>query len=462
MANVSMLREIGQHLVDINGQSEHLSLLRVSQHLRLLDRYADLQKEFNEYRSTYQQLLKVRQELRDLRANERQAAQRADLLTYQINEIDAANLKPGEEKELEEERNRLANAEKLSSLGQKALVNLDESSPEEPSITDRLGEVSEALTSLSQLDESQNALREQATTTFEELSEISHTLRVYLENLEFNPKRLDQVEERLDLINTLQRKYGDTIQNVISFGIKAKQDLDAITHASERIEALETEEEKLLTDLGIRAQALADKRHAAAEKMQKAIETQLADLHMSGARFQVNFLQETDPNGIVLPSGGRVAFNADGHEQVEFFIETNPGEGFKPLVRIASGGETARLMLALKNVLVQADHIPTLIFDEIDQGIGGRVGTIVGHKLWMLAQRHQVFCITHLPQLAAFGHQHYRVQKSILDGRTTTKAKPIDGEDRLHELAQMLGDVSESTLHSAQEILQIARQRTSA
>ena len=155
-----------------------------------------------------------------------------------------------------------------------------------------------------------------------------------------------------------------------------------------------------------------------------------------------------------------MAFDADGCEQVEFLIETNPGEGFKPLVRIASGGETARLMLAMKNVLAQADHIPTLVFDEIDQGIGGRVGTIVGHKLWMLSRNHQVFCITHLPQLAAFGHQHFRVQKSIDEGRTTTHAEAIDGEARLHELAQMLGDVSESTLQSANEILRIAYQKT--
>ena len=459
MANVSLLREIGEHLVDIHGQSEHLSLLRVRQHLYLLDRYTNLQDSYNQYRSTYRHLLKVRQELQTLRANERQAVQRADLLSYQINEIHAANLKAGEEKDLEEERNRLANAEKLSASGQKALTILDESSPEEPSIMDRFGEVVEALTSLSHLDKSQNPLNDQATTTFEELSEISHALRIYLENLEFNPKRLDQVEERLDLINNLKRKYGGTIEEVLAFEVSANQDLDAITHASERIEELEIEESKLLSELGAYAQALADKRHQAAEKMQKAIEVELADLRMSGARFQVDFQTEPDPNGIVLPSGDRVAFNTDGHEQVEFFIETNPGEGFKPLVKVASGGETARLMLALKNVLVQADHIPTLVFDEIDQGIGGRVGTVVGHKLWLLAQGHQVFCITHLPQLAAFGHQHYRVQKNILDGRTTTQAELIDGEARLHELAQMLGEVSESTLHSAREILEIARQR---
>jgi DNA repair protein RecN (Recombination protein N) len=461
LANVSLLRQIGEHLVDIHGQSEHLSLLRVSQHLRLLDRYANIQDTIGQYRKCYQKLLKVREELQTLRANERQAAQRSDLLTYQINEIEAASLKPGEEKDLEEERNRLANAEKLSSLGQKALINLDESSPEAASITDRMGEVVEAINTLSDLDESQSSRKDQATSIFEELSEISHSLRLYVENLEFNPKRLDQVEERLNLINSLKRKYGSTIEEINAFGENAKSDLDDITHASERIQELEVEEGQLRVELGKYAQILSDKRHQAAEKMENAIETELADLRMSGARFQVVFQQEPDPDGITLPSGESVAFTADGHEQVEFFIETNPGEGFKPLVKIASGGETARLMLALKNVLVKADHIPTLIFDEIDQGIGGRVGTIVGHKLWMLARGHQVFCITHLPQLAAFGHQHFRVQKNVLDGRTTTQAQPIDGEDRLKELAQMLGDVSASTIDSAREILQIAQERTS-
>jgi DNA repair protein RecN (Recombination protein N) len=460
MANVGILKEIGEHLVDIHGQSEHLSLLRVREHLKLLDRYADIDEIFNAYKADYQHLTSVRSELQSLRDNAREAVQRADLLSYQINEIVATSLKPGEETELEDERNRLANAEKLSTLSQRALLALDESAPGEASITDRFGQVVEAIGALAQLDESQSTIKEQATTAFEELSEISHALRLYLENVEFNPERLDETEERLELIKTLKRKYGDTIEAVISFGVKAQAELDSITHASERIEELELAENKLLAELGQKAQDLSDVRHKAAKRMQGGIETQLDDLNMSGALFQVDFQHDPDPLGIMLPNGERVAFDADGFERVEFLIETNPGEGFKPLVRIASGGETARLMLAMKNVLAQADHIPTLVFDEIDQGIGGRVGTIVGHKLWMLARNHQVFCITHLPQLAAFGHQHFRVQKSISEGRTTTNAEPIDGEARLHELAQMLGDVSESTLQSANEILRIAYQKT--
>lgn len=462
MANVTLLREVGEHLVDIHGQSEHLSLLRVNQHLRLLDRYANVEEIFSDYKTSYQQLIALRNELQNLKENARVAAQREDLLTYQLNEIEAAGLQPGEEKDLEEERTRLANAEKLSTLSQKAVLALDESSPAEESITDRFGQVAEAINALAQLDESQSSLSNQATSVFEELSEISHALRVYLENVEFNPSRLDEVEERLALINSLKRKYGDSIEEVILFGKNARDELDTITHASERIDELEAEENQLLSELGQRAQALSDERHKAAKTLEYGIETELVDLNMSGARFQVDFRHDLNPNGIILPNGDRVAFDVDGFERVEFLIETNPGEGFKPLVRIASGGETARLMLAMKNVLAKADEIPTLVFDEIDQGIGGRVGTIVGHKLWMLARNHQVICITHLPQLAAFGHQHFRVEKSISDGRTTTKAEPIEGEERLHELAQMLGDVNESTIQSANEILRIAYQKTKA
>ncbi|MEA3349736.1 MAG: DNA repair protein RecN [Chloroflexota bacterium] len=457
--SVRLLTEIGDRLVDIHGQSEHLSLLQVREHLNLLDRYADLGNTFTRYKSSYRQLLEVQKELATLRRGERAAAQRADLLDYQIDEIEAANLQPNEEKELKQERDRLANSEKISSLVQKVLHLLDENTSTTTSITTQLGGVIEALNKLVKFDASQNQIKEQATASFEELSEISHDLHLYIENVEFDPKRLDFVEERLDLINHLKRKYGDTIAEVLAFGHSAKQELDAITHASERIIELESKEQETLSELGKRAEALSRKRHSAAEKLQTALETELDDLRMPKARFRINFQPETDPNGIILANGERVAFNADGYEQVEFFIETNPGEGLKPLVKVASGGETSRLMLALKNVLADADHVPTLIFDEIDQGIGGRVGAIVGHKLWLLAQKHQVLCITHLPQLAAFGHQHFRVIKEIEDGRTITQAKAVEGEARLRELAQMLGEVSENTLRSAQGILQIAQQQ---
>jgi DNA repair protein RecN (Recombination protein N) len=267
---------------------------------------------------------------------------------------------------------------------------------------------------------------------------------------------LTQVEERIDLIQNLKRKYGDTIEAVLAFAERARSELDAITNAEERILELETEQEKFLDKLAKQGLALFEKRQEAADQLAKSIETELEDLRMAGARFQVAFERRPDPEGVTLPDGKRVAFDATGLEHVEFLIETNPGEGLKTLVTIASGGETARLMLALKNVLARADHVPTLIFDEIDQGIGGRVGTVVGKKLWQLTGQHQVLCITHLPQLAAFGQQHFQVQKQIEEGRTRTIVLQIDGEARLNELAQMLGEVSMGTLKSAQEILQTA------
>ncbi len=454
--NTTLLTEIGEYLVDVHGQSEHLSLMRVRQHLHLLDRFAGVEDLLSNYSDTYRRLQSVRRSLSELRQAEVDAARRADLLTYQINEIEAAHLTPGEDDELREERNRLANAEGLASLTQEALQILDEGLPENPSVTDLLGSVTQAISSLARLDPSQEPLSEQAQLLLDNLTDISHTLRLYQENIEFNPKRLDQVEERLSLIHNLNRKYGKTIAEVIEYAAQARQQLDEILHAEERIQELESEEAELLKRLGDQGQKLSEKRHQAAIQLAQAVESELADLYMNGARFKVEFAQRPDPAGVLLEDGRRVAFDATGIEQVEFFVAPNPGEGLKPLVKIASGGETSRLMLALKNVLAKADQVPTLIFDEIDQGIGGRVGTVIGLKLWNLARTHQVLCVTHLPQLAAFGDQHFQVLKQIQDGRTHTVVEGVEGEARLLELAQMMGEVSEGTRRSAQELLQLA------
>jgi len=486
--NTSLLREIGEYLIDLHGQSEHLSLLRVNQHLGLLDSYAlaiseknasgshipaehkpgstpASQPALNEllatYQGTYQRLLAVRNELEQLHQAERDASRRSEMLTYQINEIESARLRIDEEEELRDERNRLANAEGLSSLTQEALMALDEGNPEAPAATDLLGQVVHALSGLSRLDPSQSGLLEQAQALSEGLSDLALNLRTYLEGIEFNPKRLDQVEERLALLHGLKRKFGDSIAEILKFAEQAHNQLDEITHAGERIQTLENEQKELLAQLGHEGLALSRERRAAGERLSQAIETELADLYMSGAQFKVDFQQRSDPQGVPLADGQKVAFSAHGLERVEFLIAPNPGEGFKPLAKIASGGETSRLMLALKNVLAKADQVPTLIFDEIDQGIGGRVGAVVGQKLWSLARQHQVLCITHLPQLAVFGEQHFQVQKVIHEDRTSTQVTKLDDEKRLIELAQMLGEVSEGTLHSARELMQTVGGRTS-
>src|SRR5258706_1477611 len=455
--NVALLKEIGAFLVDIHGQTEHLSLLDVRAHLGLLDRFASVDTLLADYRKSYAQLQAVRRDLNELRAAQADSDRRLEMLTFQAEEISSASLNPGEDEALRQERDRLANAEALAANAQEALGLMDEGTPETPAISDQLGQAVAALSSLARVDQSQNELSARGETLLENLSEIARDLRNYLEGIEYNPKRLEDAEERLDLIHRLLRKYGGTIEAVLEFGANAAKQLDNITNAAEKIGELEGQENTLLAELTKRAKALSEKRKKAAELLSKGIETELDDLKMASARFGIDFQTRPDLQGLPLGADMRVAFDGSGFDRVEFLVAPNPGEGLKPLAKIASGGETSRLMLALKNVLARADQVPSLVFDEIDQGIGGRVGGVVGQKLWNLARAHQVMCITHLPQLAAFGDQHYQVQKLIENGRTLTQVKELAGDERMLELAQMLGEVSEGTLRSAHEILQSAR-----
>jgi DNA repair protein RecN (Recombination protein N) len=455
---VALLKEIGSSLVDIHGQSEHLSLLDPHSHLGLLDRYADVGKPLAEYQRTYQKLATLRTELRQIREAQADADRRMEMLTFQAEEIEDARLKAGEENELRKERDRLANAEALAEFAQQALEVLDEGSQESAAASDLVGQAARALAGLAKIDTGQTELADQAALLEDTLGELVRSLRDYLEEIEYNPKRLDEVEERLNLIHNLTRKYGGDIPAVLKFGEEARKQLENISNAAERIESLEAEEEKLLQTLSKQGQALSAARKEAAERMGKGIETELDDLKMAEARFGVDFQTKPDPSGIPLPDGSRVAFDPSGYDRVEFLVAPNPGEGLKALAKIASGGETSRLMLALKDILARADEIPSLIFDEIDQGIGGRVGLVVGFKLWHLARNHQVFCVTHLPQLAAFGDEHYQVQKLIHDNRTLTRVERLNGEPQLLELSQMLGEVGEGTLRSAHELMQVARQ----
>jgi len=456
--NVGLLKELGAILVDIHGQAEHLSLLDSRAHLGLIDRFAEISRFLSDYRQTYHTLLNLRHELSDLRKAQADADRKIEMLTYQKEEIEAARLKPGEDEDLRKERDRLANAESLAQNAQEALAILDEGSPEMPAASDLVGQAAQALGALAKIDSAQTDLANQAEVLLDTMSEIVHNLRDYLEEIEFNPKRLDEVEERLDLIHSLKRKYGGSIQSVIAYGEDARKQLETITGAAERIDELEMQEAKLLNQLAKQGGLLSEKRKAGALVMAKGIEAELNDLKMSAARFSTDFQTRPDLNGIPLADGARVAFDHNGFDRVEFLIAPNPGEGLKPLAKIASGGETSRLMLGLKNVLARADEVPSLIFDEIDQGIGGRVGLTVGYKLWNLSRLHQVFCVTHLPQLAAFGDEHYQVQKLIHEKRTLTRVERLDGEPRVLELSQMLGEVSEGTLRSAHELMQAARQ----
>jgi len=456
MVNLALLREIGQFLVDVHGQSEHLSLLRTREHIFLLDRFGNLESERETLAQVVRELNTLRYELNQLRQNERQREQRLDMLNFQINEITAARLKIHEEEALLQERTRLANAEKLASLTDDAIHALAGGDDGETAAADLLARAAKAIAGLAKIDASLEPKREQLQTLSEQFKDLAAELEDYREDIEFNPKRLDQVEERLELISRLKRKYGDTLEAVLAFGERAQAERDTLTHSSERIAELEKKESALLRRIGQLGVKLSEARRAAGQALARGIEAELADLKMERARFAAEAHWQDAEDG--APAAGRaVAFDVTGLDKVEFLVAPNVGEGLKPLVKIASGGETARLMLALKGVLARADQTPTLIFDEIDQGIGGRVGTIVGRKLWGLARSHQVLCITHLPQLAGFGDQHFKVEKQIVGDRTLTHVRALSAEERVGELAQMLGGAGEKARESAEEILALVQ-----
>ncbi len=461
--SVSLLRQIGSALVDLHGQAEHLSLRRAKAHRLLLDRFARAEALLEAYRATYRQLQALEDELARLQALARDAARKADILRYQIDEITAAQIDPAEEEALRAERTRLAHAEQLASLTRQALLLLDEGLPEAPAVTDALGQVVDALEHLAAVDPSQAELAATAQAHLEGLSELARALRDYADALEFNPRRLDEVESRLALLDDLKRKYGPTLEDVLAFAQRAQEELTTIETASDRIAELEARRDALRREAGQKAWDLSKARRAAAEQLARQVEAGLRRLRMTAARFRVELTTRPDPQGLPLPNGTTVAYDASGVDQVAFLIAPNPGEGFKPLAKIASGGETSRLMLALKAALAQADPVPTLIFDEIDQGIGGRVGAVVGEMLWGLARHHQVLCVTHLPQLAAFGDQHLRVEKVVHGQRTRTQVRALTNEqDRVAELAAMLGGDTPANRAAAQALLRQARERQQA
>ncbi len=489
---LSLLREVTDGLVDIHGQSEHLSLLRTPDQLRLLDRYGDLEPLRDRVVEIVDRVGDVRRELGELKRDERDLAHRADLLDFQIKEIGSAALEPGEELSLREERPRLANAERLADLAGEVVFAIEEGDHQRPAAADLLGTAVRSLAQAAQIDPSLRALLESAESVNHQLEALAGQMRQYQETIEYSPQRLQEVEERLALIVRLERKYGETVEEVLSYAREAERELDAIAHNDELIEDLEAEERRLLDELGATALELSERRREAAVSLATRVEEELGSLGMEGTRFGMLFRWSLASGGVPLPvsssyrsfcvSGSgvdvsepmagtddpRVAFDRSGIDQVQFLVSTNPGEPLKPMAKVASGGETSRLMLALKAVLSRADETPTLIFDEIDQGIGGRVGATVGEKLWGLSVggspdlRRQVLCVTHLPQLAGFADDHLRVEKQMVerDGeqRSVTRVRCLDESERVEELAQMLGGTGEAVHRSAQEILRQVRE----
>ncbi|MCL4869512.1 MAG: DNA repair protein RecN [Anaerolineae bacterium] len=452
--SLTLLKQIGENLIDIHGQGEHLSLLKPKAHLPLLDAYANLIPEQRTLAAEVSAYRKIQRELAELRRNEQLLAQRMDMLKFQIEEIDAANLVDGEEESLKGERKRLGNMEQLNQVAAELLAIFLGADVDAPSVTDLLSQAERAMGQLVRLDEAQAGLLPRLQGLISEFQDMARDLQHYQGELEFDPERAIFVEERLELLNRLKRKYGDSVAAILQTRDAAAAELDKLTHSEERIAELEQEQENYLHRIGQMAEQLSQKRQAAAQTLAQGVVAELADLQMEGAKFEVNFQRTPDSQGAYVGTE-RLAFDESGIDQAEFFVSANPGEPVKPMVKVASGGETARLMLALKTVLAQVDSTPTLIFDEIDQGIGGRVGDTVGYKLWGLASQggHQVIVVTHLPQLAGYGDVHFHVSKGQSSGRTITHVRQLSRSDRVEELAAMLGTHGQHARSGAMSIL---------
>lgn len=444
-ATASALRSITSLLIDVHGQHEHQSLLAVPLHVDILDVWigTEAAEPRRQAEELYGQLQAMRQELQRLRTDERERTRLLDLYAFQLQEIEAARLEEKEEELLAAERNRLANAEKLYASASELH---DALSGADGSAVDRLGEATRIADRIEVIDPSMSALSESLSSALIGAREAAAAIRGYIDEVEANPARLEQVEERLELIRVLKRKYGDTVSEILRYSGELGGKLDDLNNSDERSLELAGRIGELEGRLSEVCAELTALRRRASGEFEKRVEAELADLAMDKTRFQVA-IECAEPG----PTGA---------DAVEFLISPNPGEPVKPLVRIASGGEMSRIMLALKTVMSRS-QVPTMIFDEIDAGIGGRTAQVLGDKLASLGAKCQVMCVTHLPQVASKAQSHYSVSKVVTDGRAHVRLTALEGDDRVAELARMLGadETSDTAAQHAREMLSLAGHR---
>jgi DNA repair protein RecN (Recombination protein N) len=447
LANLATLSSLGAQLADIHGQHEHQSLLDRERQMDMLDSFGGLFGLREELTRSYRSLQDVRNELAGLEAGERDRAQREDLLRYQKTEIESAALKPGEDEALAQEQKILMHSEKLAGLSRaadEALYSSDGSV---------LAGLKKAMTSLREMNAIDNRLApvlELCEAGRAQLEEAAHEVSSYAGRVEFDPGRLEQIGDRLDLIQKLKKKYGGALEEINAFGRNASAELERMEQSTEEIARLKSEILTIKSGLTASAQELTKKRSAAARELEKKVEEELGHLGMKKTIFSVKITQE--PGDDTLDNH---KLGPRGADRVEFLISPNPGEEPKPLAKIASGGELSRIMLALKTILVEGDSIPTLVFDEVDAGIGGAVAEEVGKKLRRVAETRQVFCITHLPQIASMATSHYGVEKLVKKDRTSTVVRLLVEKERVDEVARMLGGktITEATINHAEEMI---------
>ena len=456
-----LLNEVGNLLFDIHGQSGHLSLFRPRHHIDLLDRYAELLDARAGLAALVSELTLVQAERRALQEDKEALRRRADLLRHEVAEIHAAELDSDEEDSQLAERHRLANSEQLATLASEAalLLNDDERRGGAAAVDALMG-VAAALAKLARIDQNLTDEHDLAETLAQQSQELALTLTRYATDVEYDPQRLNELEERLELIRTLKRRHRvDSISELLAYAERAAAELASIESSDERLAELNQQQDRLLRHIGDISARLSQARAESGASLSTAVVRELADLRMERAQFEVLLAQAEHPAGCIVGER-RYKFDGAGIDDVEFMLSANPGEPLRPLAKVASGGEAARIMLALKRVLTAADQTPILIFDEVDQGIGGRIGAVVGEKLWSLSAEHQVLCVTHLPQLASCADVHFQAEKDLVAEHAATRVHRLADDDaRIRELAAMLGAAGAAGLESAREILAAARER---
>ncbi|AVK60283.1 DNA repair protein RecN [Lactobacillus sp. CBA3605] len=447
LVNTTTLKQIGETIVDIHGQNEHQELMQPEKHLGLLDEFAaaKIRKLKQQYAQQYEDYQQLNQELRKKNANEKEWAQRLDMLNFQVDEISAAQVKVGEEADLTAERDRLDNYQTINQALQQS-YSLLAAGEETTGAVDMVGEVMHALDPIATLDPAFNEIAVNVKNAFYALQDASGQVSNQLDLQEFDEGRLDELEQRLDVLSQLKRKYGDSEQQILDYYQKIATELAKMTDSEENSEDLDQRVADQQAELLKTGQALSDKRRACAKTLQRQIHQELKDLYMDKAIFEVRF----------KPTNGQIF--RSGLDRVEFYIQTNPGERMRPLAKIASGGELSRMMLALKTIFSESQGITSIIFDEVDTGVSGRVAQAIAEKISGIAQFSQVLCITHLPQVAAMSDHHYFIAKKITGQRTKTSVSKLAHPARVQELARMLAGtkVTKLSLEHAEELLRLA------
>jgi DNA repair protein RecN (Recombination protein N) len=452
LSTVSVLALLGSKLVEIHGQYEQQTLLHPEHQLDIFDSYAGVLERRHALERQYYYLQGLRKRLAELTAQADERVRRQQLLHFQLQEIDQAQLRSGEEEELRGERHVLMHTEKLLQITQGSSELLYAG---EDTVVERLGRVLASLEEVSAIDPVLKPVTEDLRAALYQMEEAGRTLGDYASRVEFDPVRLAEIEERLAELSTLKRKYGPTVDDILTHREGLAKELEALQHQAENIDALHTEISA--TERQVREQALdlSQRRMAVGETLAQAVERELHALSMSAARFVITFRRTPDPAGFITVDGASVQLTPVGIESVEFLFTSNPGEEPRPLAKIASGGEVSRVMLALKSILAAVEQVPTLVFDEVDTGIGGGVAEVVGRKLKALTKTSQVFCITHLPQVASRGDIHFLIEKQVVVGRTVTTVRPLTQRERVDEIARMSGGlvITETTRKLAAELL---------